>query len=363
MKPRQTLSETLVEAGVPRDEIQGVIDQLKPLIDFRRVDAGAVVKVRFDAQDQPLSLDVIQGRLDQVRADRLGPCAWRAARREIAVQTELKPISGEVQTSLWDAVTGSGELPSLVASIVDVFAWEIDFYTEVYKGDVFRLLVEKRYAEGKFIGYGNILAAEFSSGGVVRRAFAHRADADGTIGYYDEAGNSLRKQLLRMPMQYGNVTSKYGMRMHPMLGYNRQHNGVDYGVPIGTPVWSVGDGRVIHAGWSGGYGKMVEVRHANGYVTQYAHLSAISVHDGQHVAQKQMIGRVGSTGMSTGPHLHFGMKLDGAFVNPARQQFRRTRSLDGTELASFQAEAKRLESELGQIAVARHTQGVSGQEG
>ncbi|MBC7793978.1 MAG: M23 family metallopeptidase, partial [Clostridia bacterium] len=186
--------------------------------------------------------------------------------------------------------------------------------------------------------------------GDLHRAFYFKAK-NGT-GYFADNGESCRKILLKMPLQYGRMTSGFGSRHHPVLGYTRTHNGVDYGVPVGTQVWSVGDGRVVKAGHGNGFGNVVEVSHANGWISQYAHLSAVAVKVGQHVSQKQVIAKSGNTGMSTGPHLHYGLKRNNGYVDPAAQKFDRAESLKGAELAAFKHEVEKLSSELDRISVA-----------
>ena len=212
------------------------------------------------------------------------------------------------------------------------------------------MLVEKRYAKGKLVSYGRVLAAEYVNGGLAHRAFYFQAK-EGT-GYFADNGESCKKLLLKMPLQYGRMTSGFGSRHHPVLGYTRAHNGVDYGVPVGTQVWSVGDGRVVKAGYGNGFGNVVEINHANGWTSQYAHLSAIAVKVGQHVSQKQVIAKSGNTGMSTGPHLHYGLKRNNGYVNPAGQKFDRAEPLKGAELAAFKHEVDKLSSELDRISVA-----------
>ena len=195
------------------------------------------------------------------------------------------------------------------------------------------------------------LGAEFTSAGETYRAFYN--DADERSGYFDESGNSMEKMLLKSPLKYAaNITSRYGKRRHPVLGYTRMHRGVDYGVPTGTPIWSVGDAKVLRAGVNGGYGKFIELKHANGWVSRYAHLSRIDVKRGQKVKQKDIIGAVGSTGMSTGPHLHYELLRNGSHVNPQAQKFKRGKPLTGTALERYLDAVSRVSDRLNSTGVA-----------
>lgn len=361
LKSGQAPAHALASAGISGGEISGALASLAALVDFRRMRPGHQLKARLDETGRLLSLGVAYSVAEEFEARR-GTQGWEARRIEIPVETVTSQVAGQVRATLWDAVIGAGEEPALLAEFADIFAWEVDFYRDVRVGDSFRMLVEKRYARGKFLGYGRIIAAEYVNEGQSHLAFAHER-SDGSLAYYDEQGGSTRKQLLKTPLQYGRMTSGFGSRRHPILGYDRQHNGVDYGVPTGTPVWSVGDGRVSRAGWHNGFGKLVEITHANGWMSQYAHLSAITVKAGERVSQKQIIGKVGSTGMSTGPHLHYGLKKAGAYVNPAAQKFDRAKSLEGAERAAFLERAGKLVEELQRIHVAHEPTGRVSQEG
>jgi murein DD-endopeptidase MepM/ murein hydrolase activator NlpD len=350
MRHHQTPSQALLAMGIRHEDVSQALGSLKPLVDFRRFRATDAFKACFDAADTLVSLEISRGPLDQT-VTRRTKAGWQAERIEIPVDTVVAEVSGEVRTSLWDALVHAGESPALVQSLVDVFAYEIDFYSEVKPGDTFGLLVEKRYANGQFLGYGDMTAAEFVTRGAPHRAFMHRTD--GATSYFDAEGRSMRKQLLRTPLRYGPVTSGFGVRHHPVLHYTRNHNGTDYGVPVGTPVWSVGEGRVITAGWHGGYGRLVEVSHPNGWVSQYAHLSKIMVRPGQHVHQKDIVGLVGQTGLATGPHLHYGLKKNGLFVNSLAQKFERAKSLSGAELEGYKVQVHRLLDDLSKVRVAQ----------
>jgi murein DD-endopeptidase MepM/ murein hydrolase activator NlpD len=198
-----------------------------------------------------------------------------------------------------------------------VFSGEIDFNSDLQPGDSFRVLVERHTREGKLSGYGAILAAEFVNDD--RRLKAVRfTPEDGSPAYYDENGRSLKRFFLKSPLKFEpRITSSFSTsRKHPVLGYSRAHNGVDYRAPSGAPVAAVAPGVVTMAGWSNGGGRTVKVRHPNGYETEYLHLSSIATRAGARIGQGELVGRVGMTGLATGPHLHYGLKKGGRYVNP-----------------------------------------------
>lgn len=358
----QLPAHALREIGVGDDAIASSFASLNDLVDFRRMRPGHAFEARFSGDDELLSLRVKMSVLEEVET-RFDEGEWRAEKIEKQVESVVDHISGGVESSLWNAVVATGENPALIPAFVDIFAWEIDFYRDVQAGDSFEVLVEKRYVDGDFIGYGDILAARYTNVGEQRQAFLERRVDDGAAFYYNESGESLRKQLLKAPLKYGRVTSGFGKRRHPILGYGRQHNGVDYGVPHGTAVWSVGDGRVVRAGWAGGYGNLVAVRHNNGWLSQYAHLSKINVKVGQKIRQKDIVGKVGSTGMSTGPHLHYELKKNGSFVNPAAQLFERAKPLAGDNLVAFRSRVADYTRQLDRARVARSALEPSTPEG
>ena len=223
--------------------------------------------------------------------------------------------------SLVAAIGGSGETVELAIALADVFSGDIDFYNDLRRGDRFELLFERELRESRNAGYGRILAAEFENDGRRLRAFRY-AVPEKAPGYYDEQGRSLRRFFLRSPLRFEpRVTSGFSYRrLHPVLGVHRPHLGVDYAAPYGAPVVAVGNGTVISAERSGGSGLMVRLQHANGYQTYYLHLSSIArgIQRGARVAQGQLIGRVGATGLATGPHLDYRMRRNGEFLNPLR---------------------------------------------
>jgi len=243
----------------------------------------------------------------------------------ISVRTErselerrVEAIRGEVQSSVWKSIRDLGEASELVMLFTDIFGWDIDFFTDPRRGDRFGIIFEKFYCGGEFVRYGEILAATYRGEKADLTAIFYR-DPDGHSDHYTPDGKSLRKAFLRSPLNYGRITSFYSeRRFHPILKIYRPHHGIDYAAPRGTPVQAIGDGVVVYAGWKGQIGKMVKIKHGNGYYTVYGHLSRIrrGIRPGKVVKQKEIIGYVGSTGLATGPHLHFGMYRGRRPVNP-----------------------------------------------
>lgn len=232
---------------------------------------------------------------------------------------KLVTVHGTVENSLYGAISNAGEGSSLGALMTDIFGWEVDFSRDIRKGDTFTVLVEKRYRHGEFQGYGRVFTASYVNGGELYEAFRFKDEFGGTA-YYDRNGDSLRKAFLKAPLNFTRISSPYTLkRYHPILKKNRPHQGIDYAAPMGTPVKTVGDGVVVFCGWMNGYGNIVRIRHANNIETMYSHLSKFvkNLKKGMRVRQGQVIAYVGSTGLSTGPHLDFRVRKNGEFVNPS----------------------------------------------
>jgi len=234
----------------------------------------------------------------------------------------LRGVKGEVKGSLWETLVKMGENPTLIGKLADIFAWDIDFLTDVRNGNEFDFVVECFEEDGKIAFYGDILVGRYILSNQEHYAFIFQ-DPQGRFDYYDLSGKSLRKTLLKSPLNYRSVTSKFSLsRLHPILKIRRPHYGIDYAAKTGTPVVSAGDGRVIHCGWLGQYGNTVIIRHTQGYQTYYGHLSRYGkgIKKGITVNQSQVIGYVGSTGLSTGPHLDYRVKKDGKFIDPLKME-------------------------------------------
>jgi murein DD-endopeptidase MepM/ murein hydrolase activator NlpD len=267
---------------------------------------------------------------------------WEVRRADTRPDLRVEGVGGEVQRSLFETVEALGESPQLVLGFVQIFESEFDFTADTRQGDRFRLLVEKRYAAGQFVDYGRIVVAQYLAEGRILTGVGHEA-RNGGYAYYDLEARSLKKSFLRAPLDFTRVTSGFTYRRpHPILGGVRPHLAIDYAAPVGTPVRAVADGVVRRAGWNGGNGIQVILGHPAGYQTMYNHLSRALVKRGARVSQRQIIGHVGSTGLSTGPHLDYRVSRYGRFVNPLSEKFPLGESLAGPLRTGFLREAKRL---------------------
>ncbi|PID37918.1 MAG: hypothetical protein CSA65_09440 [Proteobacteria bacterium] len=261
-------------------------------------------------------------------------------------------IGAKVESSLDAAIAATGESSALIYRLLRLFAWDINWSADVRKGDSFRLIIEKRYLEGKLYGYGKLLAAEYKGKKTgVLRAFYHRSrDAEG--GYYTPQGRDVRRVLVKRPLNYRRISSHFNhKRFHPVLHKVKAHLGVDYSAPTGTPIYAAGDGLVTWARRAGPAGKMVKIRHDGGVVSVYMHMSrfARGMKRGKKVKQWQVIGYVGATGRATGPHLHFGLQVNGRYIDPLGYHVPRGKLLPRYERARFKRGIAKLARQLGRI--------------
>jgi murein DD-endopeptidase MepM/ murein hydrolase activator NlpD len=289
---------------------------------MRRLAPGERLSVQPGADGGPAAISYARSPAEryEIRPGPDGRWAVNAVRPD--VDTRVVAIAGEVRDSLFASMERLGETAGLTARLVNLFEWDFDFAADSMPGDRFRLLVEKRYVGDLFLGYGDVLVAQYASVGRSLLTSVAFGDTVGRREYYDASGRSVRKMFLRAPLDFTRVTSGFShARFHPVLGGYRPHLAVDYGAPIGTPVRAVADAVVTQAGWNGGYGLSIMLRHGRGYETMYNHLSKIDVRPGQRVRQRQVIGRVGSTGLSTAPHLDYRVRKGGVLVNPLGEKF------------------------------------------
>jgi murein DD-endopeptidase MepM/ murein hydrolase activator NlpD len=352
IEPNQPLAVALQESGLQPEQVTAVIAALEGVFDFRKSRVGD--QFRLVMSDGVLDFfDYRQSTVDEWQVRRDGD-KFVGSKRSIEVEKQVGLVSLEINHSLYEAALAAGEDPLIGMVLADVFAWDIDFYRDVRKGDRARALVEKFVSKGRLLRYGEVLAATYEGESVgTRRVFRYELP-DGKASFFQEDGSSARKAFLKSPLKYAHVTSRFGNRVHPVLNYVKAHNGVDYAAAIGTPVWSVADGTVTVANNTGAGGNTVCVRHANALETCYLHLSryGAGVRVGARVSQKQVIAYSGNTGRSTGPHLHYALKRGGRHVNPLNQNFPRTEPLPKNLLADFRAHVTPLAQQLDAVSVA-----------
>jgi murein DD-endopeptidase MepM/ murein hydrolase activator NlpD len=321
-------TRTTIGALFERHLIEGpekavLVASIGDAFDLRRIRAGQpyVIDRLLDGRVRRFEYEIdADRRLTATRGSLEGTPRFHTAIERIPKETSVVTVEGAIDretNSLSAAIDKAGERIDLALGLADVFSGEVDFNSDLQPGDRFRVLVERHSREGKLAGYGPILAAEFVNDGRQLRAIRFTPEG-GSPAYYDDQGRSLKRFFLKSPLKFEpRVTSRFSSsRKHPILGYARAHNGVDYHAGTGAPVVSVAPGVVTLAGWTGGGGRTVRVRHPNGYETEYLHLSAITVRPGARIGQGDLVGRVGQTGLATGPHLHYGLKKNGRYVNP-----------------------------------------------
>jgi murein DD-endopeptidase MepM/ murein hydrolase activator NlpD len=334
-------------------ELAALVEAVTTTFDVRKLRAGNIYKIER----------LLDGRIRSFEYEIDPARALRASRREgdialfDAEVVELPRTTTEVVVegtidrdapSISESLERAGERLDLALAMADIFSGEVDFNSGLQPGDTYRLVVERSVRDdGVFVGYGPVQVAEFRNDGRTLTALRFTL-ADGKAGYFDTEGRSLKRFFLKTPLKFEpRITSRFSRsRMHPVLNYARAHNGVDYGAPTGAPVVSVSNGTVSFAGWTNGGGRTVRVRHSSGYESEYMHLSAIAagIRQGTRVGQGELVGLVGQTGLASGPHLHYGLRRDGRYVNPIteHQNLPPGEPVPAVLKAAFDAERDRL---------------------
>lgn len=348
VRPGDTLAELLAGAGVEPGEIEAAIVAIRPLFSPRALRPGQEVAIRLDpARDDALvELEIEHAPGRSIHA-RLRDGRWQAEEEVEPQRRHLAIVSGGVEGGLYPAVTAAGLPPALALSLIRALGHRVDFQRDLQRGDRFTVLFERfRDEAGALLRHGRVLHVELVLSGRRLAWWRHEVE-DGAADWFDERGESLSRAFLATPLDGARVSSGFGMRRHPVLGFTRMHRGTDFAAPSGTPVFAAADGTVLSARAERGYGRIVRLRHADGVETRYAHLSrfARGLAAGRRVRQGDVIGRVGSTGLSTGPHLHYEVIVAGQPTNPARHRARAVR-LAGRELAAFQAARLRLSAQV-----------------
>lgn len=329
----------VLSSGSTFGEILGSVDlsaneQQRLLLAFReqanpaRLRTGTEVSLRYvRGSDRLRGVDVAVSPDELVRLERRGSANWDATLVQTPVWSDTLAVAGEIQSDLWTAVVmnpdlvemPTGDRMQVIHYMDKVFQWQLDFSRQIQPGDSYRLVFEREVRPDGSMRSGRILAAELVNGGRPLHAVWFDLHGDDVGGYYDLAGESLQRAFIRAPVEYRRISSRYNLnRFHPILNERRPHTGVDYAAATGTPIMATADGVVSFRGVNGGYGNSIQITHANGFMTRYAHMNgfASGISSGVRVAQGDVIGYVGMTGLATGPHLHYEMHRNGSSVDP-----------------------------------------------
>lgn len=257
-------------------------------------------------------------------------------------------VEGRISNNLYSSATSSGMEPSIIIEFARIFGFEVDFQRDIRKGDKFQVMYERYFDDrNKQIKTGKILYAYLNVNN--QKIKLYRFETKNDFDFYDEKGKSIRKALMKTPINGARLSSPFGNRKHPILGFTKHHNGTDFAAPTGTPIMASGNGTVIKAGWCGNGGNCVRIRHNSAYTTGYGHMSKIATRTGRRVRQGQIIGYVGNTGMSTGPHLHYTVSYNGKFVNSQKLKLPSGKILNGDERKKFEIQRIKLDVTLGEL--------------
>ena len=342
------VSHTVCEGDIPAEVFSkyGKLDANKTealllaatdIYDFSKIKIGQKIDFIFDMNDNFKKIKYYKNTENIIVAE-LEEDEFKVDQKNIPYLSEEKTLTIQIDEFLYKDAQDAGLSAASILEVADVFSFDIDFTTEIRKGDELKIVYEKRTLNGESAPDGKVLAAKFINAG--QEYFAYYFESEGEGSHYDSAGRELMRQFLRAPLSYRRITSGYtGARLHPITKTVTAHYQIDYAAPVGTPVVSTARGTVTSAGWNGGWGNIVRIRHNNGYTTHYGHLSAYGtgIKSRTSVSQGQVVGYVGSTGSSTGPHLDYGMKLNGAPINPLSLKLPKGIPLDGAEMEKFQS--------------------------
>jgi murein DD-endopeptidase MepM/ murein hydrolase activator NlpD len=364
VQPIDTLTETLdtLQRGETLSDlfashnVEGIdFQRLDPALALnpRRLRPGLIFSFRQGASDSTPSHIVVRATPEQRVTFRRVSDTWNAEAQPIRWSPQEMTIEGNIDNSLYEALDAgvsdeqldSPNRQRLAWDLADVYAWEIDFTRDIRPGDRFQVVFERLVSEDGEVRFGRVLASDLTIGGKSLTAFRFTPSAARSALYFDIDGGSLRRAFLRAPVEFRRISSNFaGARFHPILGRVRRHEGTDYAARPGTPVMAAGDGVVLRAGWAGGYGNLIELRHLNGITTRYGHLRgfARSVRRGARVEQGQVIGYVGATGLASGPHLHYEFRINGVAKDSRRVKIGGGAPVANTDRSAFEQERDRL---------------------
>lgn len=336
----ESLLDILVAHRVPLQEAKNVINALKSKYNPQKLQTGQQISVTLARHEvvgdgaAVRELAIKLPNLDTIALQRLDSGQFNVAETKDESAAKALRRFGKVRSSLSQAANDAGIPNSAMAEILKAYSYDVDFQREIHPGDTIEVLMEKK-AEKSNATFGPPRYAMLTLRGKKHEIFRFK-NAFGDYAWFDEKGNNVKKSLIRTPLSVAHITSGFGMRNHPLLGYTKMHKGVDFGAATGTPIMAAGDGTVEFKGWKSGYGNFVILKHNNTYETAYGHMSRFAnISEGNRVKQGQVIGYVGMTGAATGPHLHYEVRQNNAQVNPVSKQFNLANGLTGKQLAAF----------------------------
>jgi murein DD-endopeptidase MepM/ murein hydrolase activator NlpD len=365
----ESLALLLSRAGADWSEVNRAVTAVSPVFNPRRVRPGQEVSVYLKRAEGKLTLSGFSFRSDPgaaVTVSRVYSGEFIAREILTPVTFEVARVRGKVTSSLYEDAVAGGATDKEVGVLSDIFAYDVDFQRDIFPGDTFELVFERFYDdEGRTVRTGELLYAALAARDGPKAFYRFTAPGETQGEWYDADGKTARKFLMKTPINGARLSSGYGMRRHPILGFTRMHQGTDFAAPTGTPIMAAGDGVIDRIGYFGGYGRYIRIRHDNQYQTAYGHMSAFAsgLRVGAKVRQGSTIGYVGSTGSSTGPHLHYEVLVNGVHINPMGMRLPTGRNLEGEALAAFMAERDRIDllrqarEEQAQVVAANYTPG------
>ncbi|WP_119305230.1 M23 family metallopeptidase [Dongia deserti] len=355
VRPGDTLYGVLINAGVSEDDAKNAVGAIADVFSPRALRAGQEITLNIttasgtrerEADPQLVGLSFEPNVVTDVKLTRNDTGDFIASAVDKPVVEHNRRAAGIIDSSLFNAAREAGVPMPVVADLIKTFSFDVDFQRDIQDGDSFEVFYERMDNEdGEFVKSGKILFASLTLSGKNIPVYYFERDGDGE--YFTPSGEAIRKSLLRTPVDGARITSGFGMRMHPLLGYSKMHKGIDFGAPTGTPIYAAGSGTIVEIGKKGAYGNYIRIRHAGEYQTAYAHMSkfAKGLGKGDKVKQGDVIGYVGTTGRSTGPHLHYEILIAGAQTNPAKVKTVASNKLSGKQLKAFQTHMAKIDAE------------------
>ncbi len=355
-----TLVKVLTKAGARTGEGYAAANALAKVFNTRRLQIGQEVTVTFvkestgntgtgKSRPRLAALRIMEGVDREVTVERDDQGGYAARQTVYELDRGRVRATGTIDLSLSEAAANAKLSANIIADLIRIFSYDVDFEREIQRGDRFEIFYERYFdSTGRAVKDGNILYAALTLSGQKLAYYRYVPKGGSFADYFDAKGQSARKSLMRTPIDGARLTSRYGKRRHPVLGYTRMHRGVDFGARKGTPIMAAGDGVIVKAGWNGSYGKYIRIRHNNSYSTAYAHMSALAkgMKRGRRVRQGQVIGYVGRTGRVTGAHLHYEVMKNNRQVNPLGVKVPTGQKLHGKELARFTTQVAKLQTQM-----------------